>query len=163
MRTCKKCGVAYDSLDSFVRYGATGYGYTCKQCKKEYDRKYRQENWDRLSTNMKKWEEKNPERVREIRRRSKRKHAGRRNAEWHKRYAMLQGAEGSFTNEEWDALCEKYDYRCLACGEKKKLTKDHIVPIVLGGSNYIDNIQPLCQPCNSRKNKSVTDYRPKAY
>lgn len=68
---------------------------------------------------------------------------------------------GSFTLNEWDDLCKKYDYRCLRCGEKKPLTKDHIVPIDKFGKNTIDNIQPLCMPCNSKKGTKTIDYRPK--
>ena len=70
------------------------------------------------------------------------------------RYARLKGAEGKFTLEEWSQLKCEHDYRCVHCGKSEqevKLTKDHIIPLTKGGSNYIDNIQPLCQSCNSRK------------
>jgi hypothetical protein len=28
-----------------------------------------------------------------------------------------------------------------------------------GGTNYIDNIQPLCLTCNLRKARTIIDYR----
>ncbi|HMV38581.1 MAG TPA: HNH endonuclease [Plasticicumulans sp.] len=78
----------------------------------------------------------------------------------HKRRAWKLGSETSFTRAEWDALCERYDHRCLCCGEQKPLTPDHVIPLSRGGSNGIENIQPLCRSCNSRKGTKETDYRP---
>ena len=65
----------------------------------------------------------------------------------------------NFTAGEWMDLCKRYDNICLACGKKKKLSADHVIPLALGGSNDIKNIQPLCKPCNSRKYLGTTDYR----
>ena len=53
--------------------------------------------------------------------------------------------------EEWEALKRKHDNRCAHCKESKPLTKDHILPLSAGGTDYIQNIQPLCRNCNSRK------------
>ena len=74
------------------------------------------------------------------------------------RYARLKGSEGRFTLKEWEELKCKHDFKCVHCGkseEEAKLTKDHIVPITKGGSNWISNIQPLCQSCNSSKNNRI--------
>jgi 5-methylcytosine-specific restriction endonuclease McrA len=69
-------------------------------------------------------------------------------------------AEGSHTDKEWQDLLECCSYKCLSCGaENVKLTKDHIQPISKGGSNWISNIQPLCQSCNSAKGVQTIDYR----
>ena len=68
-----------------------------------------------------------------------------------RRYAREKGAEGSHTLNDWNKLKESCGYLCLHCGEKKKLTKDHIMPLSKGGSDYITNIQPLCKNCNSKK------------
>lgn len=68
-------------------------------------------------------------------------------------------AGGSFTISEWNLLCRKYNYRCLCCGKRKKLTADHVIPITKGGTSNIDNIQPLCGPCNLRKYTKIIDYR----
>lgn len=67
------------------------------------------------------------------------------------RYARERGASGSHTLEEWETLKERHGHQCVGCGEKKPLTRDHIVPLALGGTHDIENIQPLCRNCNSRK------------
>lgn len=59
--------------------------------------------------------------------------------------------EGSHTAKEWMALKDKYGHKCAHCGEVGRLTKDHIIPVSKGGTDNIDNIQPLCRKCNSRK------------
>jgi 5-methylcytosine-specific restriction endonuclease McrA len=69
------------------------------------------------------------------------------------------GAEGRHTLKEWEDLCESVGGVCVCCGEKKGLTRDHIVPLTKGGTNYISNIQPLCISCNSKKgNRSSANY-----
>ncbi len=79
----------------------------------------------------------------------------------HNRRARKLNNGGSYTTAEWQALCEQYGHRCLACGASVPLTVDHIVPISKGGSNDISNIQPLCMPCNLQKGVRAIDYRPK--
>ena len=68
-----------------------------------------------------------------------------------RRYAREKGAIGSHTLEEWEKLKAKYNYQCAICGKKTTLTKDHIIPLLRGGTDYIWNIQPLCKNCNSKK------------
>lgn len=69
-------------------------------------------------------------------------------------------ARGKFTAREWRELCERYDFCCLRCGHRKPLSPDHIRPLSRGGANTIDNIQPLCEPCNEWKFVKTIDYRP---
>lgn len=66
---------------------------------------------------------------------------------------------GEFTEQEWVDLCNRYANACACCKQLKPLTVDHVVPLCKGGSNTIDNIQPLCWDCNRKKNKQATDYR----
>jgi len=93
------------------------------------------------------------------------KHYRRTHLEQHafsqRRYkARKRKAYGSHSIEDWLWLCEKFDFRCLCCGKQGKLTEDHIRSLFCGGSDYIENIQPLCQSCNSRKHTKTISYIP---
>lgn len=73
-------------------------------------------------------------------------------------------AGGSYTIQEWDILKVQYDYTCLCCGKREpeiQLTADHVIPVIKGGSSNIDNIQPLCKSCNSKKSSKIIDFRTK--
>lgn len=79
--------------------------------------------------------------------------------------ARLAGCEGEFAAEEWAALKRRFRYRCVRCGAFEgslwapQLSPDHIVPLSRGGKNTIDNIQPLCLPCNRWKRSKIIDFR----
>jgi len=74
--------------------------------------------------------------------------------------ASLHNADGKIMASEWRRLCKKFGNKCLCCGRSDvKLTLDHIVPLSHGGSNTIDNAQPLCNSCNSRKGTRTIDFR----
>jgi 5-methylcytosine-specific restriction endonuclease McrA len=78
-----------------------------------------------------------------------------------KRRARKHQAKGTHSAQDWEALKAKYNFTCLCCGKREpdiKLTEDHIIPITRGGADDISNIQPLCQPCNSRKLTRTTDW-----
>lgn len=80
------------------------------------------------------------------------------------RRARKVGCVGSHTFKEFGELCERYDFRCLCCGEQfplEELTEDHIIPIGPGVSDYIENIQPLCGSCNASKSRKTIDFRSK--
>ena len=69
-----------------------------------------------------------------------------------------KGAIGSFSGKEWLNILEKYNFRCVFCGVHdsiSKMTVDHITPLSKGGTNYIENIQPLCFKCNRKKGNRV--------
>jgi len=40
---------------------------------------------------------------------------------------------------------------CALCGKPGANTADHIISLMHGGDNSIDNLQPAHQSCNSRK------------
>jgi 5-methylcytosine-specific restriction endonuclease McrA len=153
-----------------------------------YARKHYRENADTYKARAKKWGETNPERRRFIAARSKKLIRFNKRARGHRRraYRMTTSAIASrrwrlrhpeqvvasnqrrrasasidhFTGEQWMLLCDRYNNQCVCCGFRGFLTVDHVVPLVAGGSNTIDNIQPLCSPCNLAKGTRTLDYRP---
>lgn len=70
--------------------------------------------------------------------------------------------QGTHSDLEWGLLVEFCGGKCLGCGNPK-YGKDHIKPIHAGGSDGIENIQPLCKTCNSKKGSSVQDHRKKGW
>lgn len=77
-----------------------------------------------------------------------------------RRKLLLQASVRHHSEDEWDTLKTFYGNRCLRCGVLERITKDHVVPLYLGGTNGIENLQPLCHPCNSQKQARIIDYRP---
>lgn len=78
------------------------------------------------------------------------------------RKLRLRGAIGTHTLSEWEELKMQYGYMCLCCKKVEpeiNLTQDHVIPLIKGGSNTIENIQPLCASCNSIKYVSIIDYK----
>ena len=67
--------------------------------------------------------------------------------------------KGKHTKEEWEEM-KLFFSRCVKCGSNDDIVKDHIKPIYQGGSDGLDNLQPLCKKCNSSKGPDTTDYRP---
>jgi 5-methylcytosine-specific restriction endonuclease McrA len=78
-----------------------------------------------------------------------------------RRRVRMRAVGGCYTVDQWQALLALYQ-RCPMCTRKWAdiplptsgatiITADHIVPISKGGTNSIENIQPLCYSCNSKK------------
>lgn len=64
------------------------------------------------------------------------------------------------TVDDVNWMWETYGRACLACGSLDRPTIDHVVPVIHGGLNTRENIQPLCRLCNSTKYNTTVDYRP---
>lgn len=138
-------------------------------------RKWINENKERFDETSRKWRERNPERVHKIKRKyheaNREKvvavtknwfeaHPEKRREYNQNRLAYKRGGEGKITAQEWEDLKAKYGNRCIVPGcTNTDVTMDHVVPLSMGGTHTIDNIQPLCGHHNYTKNTKVIDYR----
>jgi 5-methylcytosine-specific restriction endonuclease McrA len=151
------------SLRAKLRVGPLSPGWKGGVKKdKEHNRllhkEYVKNNRARVKEITKIWQKNNPEKYKDSKRRDRIKNKERINHANRMYYLRKSGAVGSFTLGEWETLKKQYGFICLICGKSEpviKLTKDHIIPLSKGGSNFIENIQPLCLSCNCRKKDTV--------
>ncbi len=118
-----------------------------KEKYKAHSRSYWAANKEKRKSKAKEWRKSHPAALRAI-------------AE--KRRLAKHNVTGSHTHAQWLSLCKKFHNRCVCCGVSGvPLTKDHVIPLSRPSCTHdISNIQPLCRPCNSRKNDAHTvDYR----
>lgn len=127
------------------------YSGWCKSCVKVNTAKRRKENPEKYRVYRNKYKKKWAKTIAGIA-----SHKACKN----RRKARLRGNGGKFTGTEFLALCERFGNRCLDCGVVGvDLTVDHVIPLSKGGSNGIENIQPLCHGCNVKKSDQTIDYR----
>lgn len=127
-----------------------------------YSQQWYQENKGRLAEVKQKWRDENKDKQAGYLRRWRENNRDRARAQDRKYRVLKAGAGGSHTEEEWKALVAHYG-GCIHPDKDKcngMITEDHIIPISEGGSDDIDNIQPLCQHHNFSKHTKTIDYRP---
>jgi 5-methylcytosine-specific restriction endonuclease McrA len=120
---------------------------------------YRIKNAQGLSDKQKVYSKEHPE---ETRRRAL--------ASGRKRRARIAGVESEYVSD--DALIAYWGGDCYLCGEEinllaprraptpgweESLWRDHVTPIVAGGSDTLDNLRPTHAVCNLRKGSKIID------
>lgn len=68
-----------------------------------------------------------------------------------------EGYDPIHTLDEWMALLAKHEGKCAVCGSTDDICIDHVIPLSKGGTDAIENIQPLCRMCNASKGNKITD------
>ena len=60
-----------------------------------------------------------------------------------------------FTLDDWNKILKESNNCCVRCGASINLTIDHIIPLSKDGTNFPNNLQPLCRSCNAKKSNKV--------
>ena len=145
--------------------------------KKEYNRKYYQEHLEetkkRCRENARLYYRKNREEILQKKvvyleenndKINKRKRKQRKNPEVKKQYNFynknrqhLKRANGiGITNQQWNEILKKYNFRCAYCGMQGNMTIDHITPLSKGGEHSSQNVAPACAECNGKKGTKLS-------
>lgn len=174
-RRCSKCETEKPLAEFTVRPECkacqAAYRAANKSRIAEVNRSWRRANKDHILANNKKWNAANPEKHRASIAKWHRDHPekisekGRRyraakpdiiKGYNRSRRARKLAAAGNHTATEIQILLVSQGHRCAnphCVVDLKKIKKhlDHKTPLIRGGSDGIENLQWLCQPCNSRK------------
>jgi 5-methylcytosine-specific restriction endonuclease McrA len=61
------------------------------------------------------------------------------------------GGVSKFTAKDWEYAQAFFGGECCYCGAKADMTKDHVIPLNMGGELERDNVVPACTSCNCAK------------
>jgi 5-methylcytosine-specific restriction endonuclease McrA len=169
VKTCTKCG----GPGPFARRSDKRHldASWCKSCRKkthqewvarnrerireyhrEYNRKWREKHREKMLAKDREYRAKNPDRVREILRRSQQKNPEPRRQGAARRRARKAMVESTLTTAQWFDILDIFHHRCAYCLRTDvALHKDHVIAISRGGGNVEENVVPCCKRCNSQK------------
>jgi 5-methylcytosine-specific restriction endonuclease McrA len=121
-------------------------------------RAYYREHAEEIKQAAMAWMRNHPERMVEINRRAKqryRKTAKGKMAMRSDRIKRKYREVGRIDSRAWQRKMRRLEGKCQLCGTTDNITVDHILPLKKGGTNHIDNLQPLCRTCNLKKHVKV--------
>lgn len=163
-KTCKRCGVEKPQEDFHL--GAN----PCKACASEIARERYAKDPSAKLIASKRWHAEHPEVGRESVRLWMRKqrllhpedmrakktkwrkeNPDKERASKHRRRAVLASVENTLTDDDVKELLRQAAGHCHYCRKRRKLTLDHVVPVVKLGANAKHNCVMACLSCNSGK------------
>lgn len=152
-KRCTKCLEFKPFPDGFFRDRSKKLGYRsiCKVCDQSVSR-----SKEAQSSSKKRWVERNghnknkeSKRLRDKRYRQSDK--GRMSLFRQKQKRRSKSGDLSIGIHEWEATLSAFGFRCAYCGNNQNITKDHFIPLKLGGETKYKNVIPCCRSCNCSK------------
>jgi len=182
MKRCPLCGITKD-FSEYHRSSKTSNGVQghCKECKKVLSKKYEatrskekkseygKARWQKVRGDPvylkkhKEWRDRNPERIKETLAIYRKKNRVQLLAHRSNQKCRNKGYPGILSVKEWEAALQLTKYLCIACEEVFADSVDHVIPLINGGHNAYDNIQPMCLRCNLKKGRRHVDFRPEGF
>lgn len=185
MKKCTKC--KYDkNLSEFYsnKSKKDGKATECKDCRKEQDKKYREENKEtRKNYQIKYWKENSAELYeakKEYISNNKEAHLKRQHTWYEKNKDSIKIRISQYKKDHPEQyqmynnrrlalkkttivelftiqdIVSMYGNKCFYCNDKFDEI-DHYIPLSKGGSHTLDNIRPSCKPCNLTKSNKLPD------
>lgn len=139
-----------DKLRAAAREWKKQHPEAVKVHKKTYAQNHRAEDVARA----RRWRANNPEKANAYCRKWSAAHPEYGAVRHRNRRARERGNDGSHTAQEIKEQVARQKGRCFYCQAKLSesgMHADHVIPLVLGGSNSIDNLVIACPDCNRKK------------
>jgi 5-methylcytosine-specific restriction endonuclease McrA len=164
-KQCKKCGNCLEITDFYLnKISADGLRPECKPCFKEYSKNYRLLNAEKERKRAKKYRDDNPEIVKNMFKKYRKENPDKRFIWNLKRRANKLGNNVSpYTLKE---VFDAYGLDCHICkkpidfsaprqpgktGWEFGLHIDHLIALVNGGADSLENVRPSHGKCNLNK------------
>lgn len=149
MKRCSRCKIEKDfSLFSPNKATKSGLSSQCKPCSCLTVRKSAKRNYDKILERNRLYRERNPEKVKEWKRKDRQNNKPRIVADNARRREKLKSKK----DKRIDELYALRDFmKAMSLGDDFHV--DHIVPLSAGGKHEFDNLQILPARCNLMKGK----------
>ncbi len=156
IKICEYCHQNYQPTITNQKYCGSAEKKT--GCSYRNYKEYKREHPGKYDEYGKTWRKANRKRAIDYSKRYRKEHPEQPIVDRQKRRARISKVGGSFSGEQWLELKKLFNWTCYMCFRKEpviQLTVDHKIPLSKGGTNNIDNIQPLCHNCNSSKRTNI--------
>lgn len=162
MKQCKTCKEYKATTDFYKAVCKSGLSANCKICLNKREKELRSTPTTKKARSeyLKKYRTENPERMKKLYKRAKKKRTeSGQDAEWarQRRACKISSSDGTVTIDALANLLTHQNNNCYYCGSTLDTDKhlDHYIPLSKGGTHSINNVVWSCPKCNLTKNATL--------